>query len=302
MILSFRNFKFNAETIFNNIQVNDVAEFNDVTMIILTVMTSEAVRFEELQTCLSAVLDGLEGFSLDKFAEEMVSSFCEYFGLDMPAIPKLIFTGFIDDGDQEYDYQTFIDTLREMSQDSDTSPVEIYFNLKYEKADDAEDAEEQIIGSPKMKIDFENSMYIHEICPGNAQDGFQDWEEIGTPNYPRIFLELRDFEFTIDAIINAVKVNEKADFLDETMIVLTIMTSEAIRFEEVQTCFSTVLGGKEGFSLMKFLEPLLYNFGDVFGIEIPELTDFVSQLVQDSDPVSTIWSWFGSLFGWWLKK
>ncbi len=89
---------------------------------------------------------------------------------------KLDFKGFIGDDGQEYNYNTFIDTLREMSQDSEAAPAEIYFNLIKEET-------EEVFGSPKMKIDFGKSLYIQELCTGNAQDGFGEWQELGKPNY-----------------------------------------------------------------------------------------------------------------------
>ena len=87
----------------------------------------------------------------------------------------LIFTGYINDVEEPYEYLAFIDTLREMAKEKKGNAV-VNFSLHH-------DGYEEKTFSPKLKIDFERDCYIHEIAP--TEDGtYGNFEGLEIPNYP----------------------------------------------------------------------------------------------------------------------
>ena len=93
---------------------------------------------------------------------------------------SLVFTGYIDNDGVEYDYMDFIDTLRAMSQADGATSADVHFSLIQEDYTEEKDR----YRSPMMRIDFQQGLYIHEVCPGNFIDGFQDWQPVPHANYP----------------------------------------------------------------------------------------------------------------------
>ena len=88
---------------------------------------------------------------------------------------SLLFTGYINGGDQEFGYLDFINTLREMAQGR-TGNAEVHFSLNHEGF-------EEKTFSPKLKIDFGDNCYIHEFAPFDGEN-FGDFETVDDPNYP----------------------------------------------------------------------------------------------------------------------
>ena len=64
------------------------------------------------------------------------------------------------------------------------------------------------------------------------------------------------------------------------MITLIVMTSEAIRFEDIQKCFNEVLDG-HGMGLLwkPFIKELVQNWNQFFNREIP----VTCEMVQESE-------------------
>ena len=89
---------------------------------------------------------------------------------------SLIFTGYINGGDQEFGYLEFINTLREMAQGR-TGNAEVHFSLNHEGF-------EEKTFSPKLRIDFEQDCYIHEIAPTGDGVNFENFQKLEIVNYP----------------------------------------------------------------------------------------------------------------------
>ena len=77
------------------------------------------------------------------------------------------------------------------------------------------------------------------------------------------------------------KVTSKDEFANETMITLIVMTSEAIRFEDLQKCFNEVLNG-HGMGLMwnNHVEELVKNWSQFFGRAIPVTCQMLQELEE----------------------
>ena len=92
----------------------------------------------------------------------------------------LVFKGYIEErAGEEYNYMDFIEALRAMALDPENNPsANVYFTLNFE------DFDEEKTVSPKLRIDFADNCYIHNIAPTNVDGDHGDWEIIQQPNYP----------------------------------------------------------------------------------------------------------------------
>ena len=95
----------------------------------------------------------------------------------------LVFKGYIEDrAGEEYNYDNymeFIEALRRMAVDPENNPsADVYFTLNFEGYDDEKTV------SPKLRIDFADNCYIHNIAPTNADKTHEGWEAVNDPNYP----------------------------------------------------------------------------------------------------------------------
>ena len=85
----------------------------------------------------------------------------------------------------------------------------------------------------------------------------------------------------------------KDEFADVTMITLIAMTSEAIRFEDLQQCFNEVLNG-HGMGLMwnNHVEELVKNWDQFFGKAIPVTCQMLQEL--DEGVADDLKNYFGT--------
>ena len=90
----------------------------------------------------------------------------------------LIFNGFINDGEEAYDYESFINALRDLAMER-KGTVDVHFSLHHEGYDDEKTF------SPKLRIDFADNCYIHHIAPTEDGETYGDFEQLGIPNYPK---------------------------------------------------------------------------------------------------------------------
>ena len=94
-----------------------------------------------------------------------------------------------------------------------------------------------------------------------------------------------------------VKVTSKDEFANETMITLIIMTSEAIRFEDLQKCFNAVLDGHDtGLLWNNHVSELVRNWNQFFGRAIPVTCQMLQDLNDQQDPDKKLREYFGGFF------
>ena len=84
-----------------------------------------------------------------------------------------------------------------------------------------------------------------------------------------------------DNLPTHVMVTCKDEFAGETMITLIAMTSEAIRFEDLQECFNEVLKGHDtGLLWNNHVEELVKNWDNFFGRAIPVTCQMLQELEE----------------------
>ena len=93
---------------------------------------------------------------------------------------KMTFKGYINDGNQAYGYLAFIDELRKLAIAKKGNAV-VHFSLNPAEFDDVQKA---ITFSPKLRINFEENCYIHEIAPTDDGVTFAPFEKVDVVNYP----------------------------------------------------------------------------------------------------------------------
>ena len=95
-----------------------------------------------------------------------------------------------------------------------------------------------------------------------------------------------------------ITVKSKDDFVDETMITLIVMTSEAIRFEDLQKCFNAVLNGENQTGLLwnNYVSELVRNWSQFFDRTIPVTTEMVQDLTDEQDPDQKLREYFGGFY------
>ena len=100
---------------------------------------------------------------------------------------------------------------------------------------------------------------------------------------------------TSDNVPGFILVKEIGDFTDEAMITLVVMTSEAIRFQDIQNCFNAVLEGHEmGLLWNNYVEELVKNWSQFFDQEIPVTPEMVQGLTDEQDPERKLRDYFGT--------
>ena len=90
-----------------------------------------------------------------------------------------------------------------------------------------------------------------------------------------------------------ITVKSIGDFARETMITLIVMTSEAIRFEDLQNCFNVVLNGHDtGLLWNNFVSELVRNWNQFFGRAIPVTCEMLQENGQAEEDLKTYFRTF----------
>ena len=102
-----------------------------------------------------------------------------------------------------------------------------------------------------------------------------------------------NFLMKADNLPHFVTATSMDEFAGETMITLIAMTSEAIRFEDLQKCFNEVLNG-HGMGLMwnNHVEELVKNWDQFFGRAIPVTCQMLQEL--DEGVADDLKNYFGT--------
>ena len=99
-----------------------------------------------------------------------------------------------------------------------------------------------------------------------------------------IFYSAENLIITTLNLQENIRVNSEADFVGDKMITLIVMTSEAIRFQDLQNCVNAVLNGYgSGLKWHNKVSKLVKNWDNHFGRKIPVTCQMVQDLTDEQD-------------------